>query len=81
MYLSEKDYPHFEFHLAGANIGEYFFEHNALVIVAKGSKVYDGVVIDPRRDSGKLYFSKVREDTKYKWEHRAARGCIRSLKR
>jgi len=81
MYLSKKQYPHFEFHLVGANIGEYFFEHNALVITAKGSKVLEGVIIDPWRNSGKLYFSKVREDTKYRWEHRASRGCKRYLKR
>ncbi|HSR74055.1 MAG TPA: hypothetical protein VLL31_04360, partial [Sulfurovum sp.] len=40
-YLSEKDYASFEFHLAGANIGEYFYEHNALVVVAKGGDIQE----------------------------------------
>ena len=74
--LSQKKYVSFEFHLVGANIGEYFYEHNALVVVAKGGAVEEGIVIDPWRDSGELYFSKVEDDLTYKWKHRAARGCL-----
>jgi hypothetical protein len=77
MHLSQKKYPHFEFHLVGANIGEYFFEHNALVIMAKNGSIKNGILIDPWRDSGKLYFSKVVEDKKYQWKHREERGCLR----
>ena len=76
VYLSEKKYPHFEFHLVGANIGEYFGEHNALVVVGKGGSIQKGILIDPWRDSGKLYFSKVIEDKKYQWIHREERGCL-----
>jgi hypothetical protein len=77
VYFLDKEYPSFEFHLLGANIGEYLYEHNTLVVVAKGAKVLDGVLVDPWRDSGKLYFSNVKEDKKYKWSHRAYRGCQR----
>ena len=77
LYLSQKKYASFEFHLMGANIGEYLFEHNVLVVVAKGGNVEEGIIIDPWRDSGDLYFSKVSEDTKYTWKHRANRGCQR----
>lgn len=77
VYLLQKNYPNFEFHLVGTHIGEYFFEHNALVVVAKNGNVMEGVLIDPWRDSGKLYFSKVNEDKKYKWKHRSSRGCLR----
>ena len=77
LYLSQKKYASFEFHLMGANIGEYLYEHNVLVVVAKGGRVEDGIIIDPWRDSGEVYFSKVSEDTKYKWKHRANRGCLR----
>ena len=75
LHLRQQGYTGFTFHLVGANVGEYFFEHNALVVVAKGKKVQDGVVLDPWRDSGKLYFSKVKEDEVYKWVHRLDRGC------
>jgi len=77
VYFLEKKYPSFEFHLVGANIGEYFSEHNALVIVAKDGSIKNGILIDPWRDSGKLYFSRVVEDKKYKWKHREERGCLR----
>ena len=73
IHFLKKHYPHFSFHLGGANIGEYFFEHNVLVVTGKGGKFEEGIVIDPWRDSGKLYFSKLKDDTKYKWKHRANR--------
>jgi len=76
-YLLQKKYPHFEFHLVGANIGEYFSEHNALVVVAKNGSIKNGILVDPWRDSGKLYFSRVVEDKKYQWKHREERGCLR----
>ncbi|TNF43541.1 MAG: hypothetical protein EP216_03615 [Epsilonproteobacteria bacterium] len=75
VYLTKKDFDSFEFHLMGANIGEYFYEHNALVVVAKGGKIEEGVIIDPWRDSGTLYFSKVKDDSEYVWTHRPTRGC------
>ena len=74
-YLSARDYPSFEFHLFGANIGEYFSEHNALVVVAKDHAAQEGIIIDPWRNSGELYFSKVEDDREYQWKHRAIRGC------
>ena len=69
-------YENFEFHLIGANIGEYFFEHNALVVLKKGGVIEEGVVIDPWRDSGEVYFTKVKDDRAYNWVHRANRGCL-----
>ena len=75
LYLKQRGYRDYTFHLVGANIGEYFSEHNALVIVQKDMKIEEGVVVDPWRDSGKLYFSKVKEDKKYVWSHRTDRGC------
>jgi len=75
LYLKKRHGKYFEFHLVGANIGEYFLEHNALVIVAKGAKVKEGLIIDPWRNSGKLYFSLMKDDSKYRWTHRRDRGC------
>jgi hypothetical protein len=77
LHFSKKQYQNFEFHLLVANKGEYFYEHNTLVVIVKGGKVLEGIVIDPWRNSGKLYFSKVSEDKKYEWEHREKRGCSR----
>jgi len=74
-YFSQEKYPSFAFHLMGANIGEYWREHNALVVSAKGQEPKEGLVIDPWRDAGKLYFSKVVDDRAYHWIHRPTRGC------
>jgi hypothetical protein len=74
-HLSKKQYDSFEFHLAGANIGKYFYEHNALLVIAKGGKVEEGIIIDPWRNSGALYFSTVKSDVDYRWQHRPERGC------
>ena len=75
LHLSKKKYDAFEFHLMGANIGQYFREHNALVVVAKGGEIKEGIIIDPWRESGELYFSKVADDPEYQWQHRPMRGC------
>mgnify|MGYP001813729074 CR=1 FL=1 len=75
LYLLAKKYDAFEFHLMGANVGEYFYEHNALVVVAKGGMIEEGVIIDPWRASGELYFSKLKDDSAYLWQHRPKRGC------
>jgi len=80
VHLVSQKYVGFDFHLVGANIGEYWLEHNALVVVKKGGKVEEGVVIDPWRDSGRLYFSKVKKDKKYSWSHRGERGCQTTLR-
>ena len=75
-HLSKRDYPSFSFHLFGANIGEYFTEHNTLVVTKKGEASQEGIVIDPWRNSGELYFSTIKEDTAYHWIHRPQRGCL-----
>jgi len=77
LFFSKKQSAHFEFHLLVSHKGEYFYEHNVLVVVAKGKNILDGVIIDPWRDPEQLYFSKVREDKKYQWKHRGERGCLR----
>ena len=73
LHFKKRTYSHFEFHLLVADKGEYFSEHNVLVVVAKGGKVMDGVIIDPWRKSGELYVLKVREDKQYSWKHRKER--------
>lgn len=74
LHLYDKKYEDFSFYLVGSSIGNYFLEHNALLVVAKRAKsMQGGIVIDPWRESGKLYFSKVEEDTEYSWKHRKER--------
>ncbi|PTB83469.1 hypothetical protein C9926_02760 [Sulfurovum lithotrophicum] len=77
LHFMKSNYPSFEFHLLGANIGKYWTEHNSLVIVGKGKPIQSGIIIDPWRNGGELYFSKVKNDHDYLWIHRASRGCSR----
>ncbi len=43
-------------------------EHSSAVVTAKGQPFETGIVLDGWRDSGKLYFVRVPEDDRYKWE-------------
>lgn len=45
----------------------YWKEHSTLVVAAKGKGVPDGIVLDPWRNSGVLFWSRVKEDKKYPW--------------
>lgn len=42
-------------------------EHNSAVVVAKGQSWETGILLDPWRNSGNLYWNKVMNDPKYKW--------------
>jgi hypothetical protein len=76
VHFEKSSYPHFEFHLLVSDQGKYFSEHNVLVVVAKGKNVMDGIIIDPWREPGSVYFVKVKDDHGYEWKHRAQRGCL-----
>jgi len=45
----------------------YWREHNTLVVAAKGHGVKDGIILDPWRHSGNLYWTRATEDPKYHW--------------
>ncbi len=53
----------------GANIGDYWSEHNALAILPTHhvTPLSYAILLDPWRHSGDLYFVPVGEDTKYRW--------------
>lgn len=74
-FSTQKAYPSFSFHLMVSHKGSYWKEHNTLVIVPLNQPIKEGIIIDPWRDTQKLYFSKVKDDHAYTWVHRAERGC------
>ena len=45
----------------------YWREHSTLVVAAKGKGVPEGIVLDPWRNSGVLYWNFVKDDKKYPW--------------
>ncbi len=66
----KQDLQSFDFYIGGANINDYWEEHNTLVVTCKGCSFSEGIVLDPWRNSGKLFFSKVKDDKDYKWSQR-----------
>lgn len=46
-------------------------DHSTLVMSAKGDPMEAGLVIDPWRNGGRLFWSPVGEDARYRWEPRA----------
>lgn len=51
-----------------AFLGNSWREHSTLVVTAKGAPFNSGVILDPWRNSGKLFWSKVPDDYKYPWK-------------
>jgi hypothetical protein len=68
-YMTQRGYQSFDFYLGVSNMGN-LREHNTLVVSAKGTGFDQGVVLDPWRDSGVLFFIKIEEDDEYRWNHR-----------
>ncbi len=68
-------FPHYRFHLVVAHKGEYFREHNTVLVVAKDKPLNKGLVIDAWRDNKRLVFYPFYKDPDYRWEHRKDR-CL-----
>lgn len=45
-------------------------DHSTAVIAPRGADIYGGIVLDPWRYAGKLFWSPTRDDTRYHWEPR-----------
>ncbi len=45
-------------------------DHSTAIVSAKGDSYHQGVVLDPWREGGTLFFAPVSEDTRYFWEAR-----------
>jgi len=43
-------------------------EHNSVVITSKNGSFEEGIVLDAWRDSGRLYWSYLKDDTQYDWK-------------
>ena len=68
-HVKAQGYRTFDLYLGVSGRGT-FWEHNTLVVSAKGGSFEQGVVLDAWRNSGDLYFAKVGEDEKYNWSER-----------
>ena len=77
--LQKARFHSLDLHWAIANYRSAFrLEHSTVVISARGDSLYDGLVLDPWRHSGRLFWAPTRADVDYPWEPRAT---ILALKR
>ena len=44
-----------------------YWEHSSIVVSAKGKSIQDGIILDAWRNSGELFWSSFKDDTRYKW--------------
>lgn len=72
-HLKVQDFKAFDYYIGGAHIDDYWQEHNSLVVTCKGCTFDQGVLLDPWRNSGSLFFSPVTKDATYLWTQRGGR--------
>jgi hypothetical protein len=59
----------FDLYWGVAYKGNSWREHSTLIVTAKGKPFETGILLDPWRDSGRLFWSHIPEDTKYPWKY------------
>ena len=65
--LQALDLKSFQLHWGVAYRGSELREHNCVVITAKGQRFFKGIVLDPWRNSGNLFWAQVNKDD-YPWK-------------
>lgn len=66
--LAQENFRTLELHRAIANgENELLIDHSTVIIAARGTSLFDGMIIDGWRAGGKVFWSKVLEDTRYTW--------------
>lgn len=65
-HIQARQWKSFDFYHGTAN-RKRFNEHNSLVVTAKGKGVRDGMLLDPWRNSGQLYWEMTKKDPEYYW--------------
>lgn len=66
--LNAEGFETLEMHRAIAEGSELRIDHSTAIISARGEGMNDGVVLDPWRTGGLLYWSPTLEDERYFWE-------------
>jgi hypothetical protein len=59
----------FQLHWGVAYRGSELREHNTVVVTARGQPFLEGIVLDPWRNSGNLFWARIKDDH-YPWKER-----------
>ncbi|MGV6805222.1 MAG: hypothetical protein ACWA49_13560 [Ruegeria sp.] len=66
--LKQEDFRTLSLHRAIANADNPFrIDHSTAIIGRRGDSMYEGVILDPWRYGGVLFWSPLTEDTRYEW--------------
>ena len=65
--LQSLDLRTYQIHWGVAHRGSELREHNSVVITARGQAFEKGMVLDPWRNSGDLYWARIKND-RYPWQ-------------
>jgi len=77
--MKQEEFHSLDLHWAIANYETLFrLEHSTLVISARGNSLHQGLILDPWRNSGHLYWASTLGDPGYQWKPQAE---IHALKR
>ncbi|NVO57457.1 hypothetical protein HW561_16800 [Rhodobacteraceae bacterium B1Z28] len=69
--LRRENFRTLDLHWATSPPTPFRIIHHSSLISAKGDSMYDGIILDPWRNSGVLFWAPVREDTRYNWRPRS----------
>jgi hypothetical protein len=65
--LNQAGFKTLDLHMARSKPESFRIGHSTLIISAKGDKHTDGIVLDPWRYGGKVFWSATEADSKYIW--------------
>ncbi len=65
--IRTRNFKHFRFRWGRAN-ADQLDEHNVIVVLGSNTPFQEGIILDAWRNSGILYFTKVKDDPKYSFK-------------
>lgn len=79
--LRQEGFESLTLHRAIANHDTIRIEHSTVIVSAKGAAWHEGIVLDPWRYGGYLFWAPVPEDKRYAWEERSRVFEIKAARR
>lgn len=68
--LRREGFQSLTLHRAIANSNNLRIQHSTVIVSARGDPMTSGIVLDPWRYGGKLFWAQVADDTRYRWKPR-----------
>lgn len=68
--LAQENFRTLDLHRAIANSDNIRLEHSTAIVSRRGDTLYQGILLDPWRKGGILFWSPVLDDPRYKWKPR-----------